>query len=313
MMDKPLISVIIPTYKRSNFLPRAIKSVLDQTYTNFEIVVIDDNNPNSEYRKQTEKLMGEFENNPRIIYIQHDHNKGAAASRNTGIYNCSGQYIAFLDDDDVCTKDRLKKQYSVFEQNRNNDKLALVYCYSIIKSNNLFSRDFINKRTYCGNCVYEFMYDGCIAATSQWMCKKSVLLELNGFKSMPSKEESDMMFRILLSGYTIDYYPEALVTYNNHPGEHLSGTSMKQIEAEKIMLQECRREYWRLNSTQILTVEIAYSKRLYWLYKQNCCYPEMKKVAYFLRKTGATSFLAMIIINRLKKIKHLILSSANHD
>ena len=98
--NTPLVSVIIPTYKRPDYLDRAIDSVLNQTYNNIEIIVVDDNNPNTEGRERTEKIMRRYENNPHVIYIKHEYNKNGSAARNTGFKASHGVYLAFLDDDD---------------------------------------------------------------------------------------------------------------------------------------------------------------------------------------------------------------------
>ena len=304
--DKPLVSIIISTYKRSSFINTAVNNALEQSYENIEIVVVDDNNPDTKERFETEKAMREYSGNERIKYIKHEKNSGAGEARNTGLRNCNGEYIAFLDDDDLCTRDRIEKQVSVFRRNQYS-QLGLVYCYSKVKASNKFSKDFINERHYKGNCIYEFMYDGCIAATSQWLCKKDILLELGGFKKMPSKEESDLMFRLLLSGYEIDFYPEPLVIYGNQLGEHLSTMTKKQIEAEKIMLDECRHEYHRLSFNQIANVEIEYAKRLYWLYEYNHMKNEMKETESFLYKYATLSFFKDKVLKKMRDVKHRVL------
>ena len=108
----PLVSVIIPTYKRSDMLPRAINSVLKQTYENVQVVVVDDNDSNSEYRRCTEKQMSFYANDKRVKYIRHCKNSNGAVARNTGIKNADGEIITFLDDDDVYQTDKIKKQVS---------------------------------------------------------------------------------------------------------------------------------------------------------------------------------------------------------
>jgi len=90
----PTVSVIIPTYNRAHTIGRAIKSVLNQTYQDFEIIVVDDGSTDN-----TEEVVKSFRDK-RIRYIQHKKNKGAAAARNTGIKSAKGKYIAFQDSDD---------------------------------------------------------------------------------------------------------------------------------------------------------------------------------------------------------------------
>lgn len=115
---KPLVSVIIPTYKRSDLLPKAINSVLSQSYKNIEVVVVDDNDPESEYRQITEKKMACFFEDNRVKYVKHSKNRNGAAARNTGLQNCSGDYVCFLDDDDVFFQNKCEKQVDVLEKKK---------------------------------------------------------------------------------------------------------------------------------------------------------------------------------------------------
>lgn len=102
----PKISVIIPTYNRSRFLGTALRSVLDQTYTNFEIVVVDDGSTDD-----TRSVVATFKADPRVRYIhQENRGGGAANARNTGVRNSRGDLIAFLDDDDVWLPAKLERQ-----------------------------------------------------------------------------------------------------------------------------------------------------------------------------------------------------------
>ncbi|MCD6400322.1 MAG: glycosyltransferase [Anaerolineales bacterium] len=105
----PTVSVIIPSYNREHQVGRAIQSVLDQTYKDFEIIVIDDGSIDN-----TEKVVKSF-NDERVKYIRQGSNGGAAAARNTGIKIAQGEYIAFQDSDDEWFPEKLEKQMKVFE------------------------------------------------------------------------------------------------------------------------------------------------------------------------------------------------------
>lgn len=107
MSKEKLVSVIIPTYGRPKLLSRAIDSVLKQNYQNIEIFVVDDNNPNTEERRETEKLMLKYTTEKKVVYLKHDCNKNGAAARNTGLSRASGEYITFLDDDDEMLPNRI--------------------------------------------------------------------------------------------------------------------------------------------------------------------------------------------------------------
>ena len=111
-----MITVITPTYKRHQYLKNAIDSVLAQTYTDFEQIVVDDNPADSEERRLTEAVMKTI-TDPRLKYVQNEKNLGGAGSRNVAIEMAKGEYIAFLDDDDMYLPDRLRVQVEAMEKN----------------------------------------------------------------------------------------------------------------------------------------------------------------------------------------------------
>ena len=94
-MSQPLVSVIIPTYGGAGFINEAIGSVLSQTYSNWELIVVDDKSPDD-----TAGVVAQFDD-PRIKYIRHEENQGAASARGTGRRASSGEIIFFLDQDDM--------------------------------------------------------------------------------------------------------------------------------------------------------------------------------------------------------------------
>jgi glycosyltransferase involved in cell wall biosynthesis len=109
--NNPNVSIIVPTYNRAHLIGRAIQSVLNQTYQDFELIVVDDGSADN-----TEEVVKEFQKkDERIIYIRQEKNKGAAAARNTGIKAAKGEYIAFQDSDDEWLPEKLEKQMKAFD------------------------------------------------------------------------------------------------------------------------------------------------------------------------------------------------------
>lgn len=121
-MDK-LVSVIIPTFGRPTSIGTAIQSVLDQSYDSIEVVVIDDNVPDSEERALTEDFMQKYVENSKVNYYKHERNKGGCAARNTGIEKAKGELIAFLDDDDRYLPTYIEKMVARITE----DKADMVY------------------------------------------------------------------------------------------------------------------------------------------------------------------------------------------
>lgn len=112
---KDLVSVVIPTYGRLNTLERAINSVKHQTYTNTEILVVDDNEPGSAYSQAVNAIVDRLSYDNLHLVTQPQHINGAAA-RNAGIRVAKGEYIAFLDDDDFFMPDKIRQQVNVLEK-----------------------------------------------------------------------------------------------------------------------------------------------------------------------------------------------------
>ena len=103
-MMPPCVSVIVPTFNRAEYLPRAIKSVFAQTFQDFEVVVVDDGSTDD-----TERYVGKLlESGHRVEFFRHSGNLGAQAARNTGIRKSRGEWIAFLDSDDEWLPNRLQ-------------------------------------------------------------------------------------------------------------------------------------------------------------------------------------------------------------
>lgn len=104
------VSVVVPTHERSSALQRAIDSIIKQTFSDFEIIIIDDASTDC-----TKEVVNEYDDS-RIRYIRHDENRGGSAARNTGINAAEGELIAFLDDDDEWKVDKLAAQLDAYER-----------------------------------------------------------------------------------------------------------------------------------------------------------------------------------------------------
>lgn len=105
-----LVSVVMPTYKRSEMLSRAIESVLTQTYTNLELLLVNDNEPTDDFTKELVERVKVFEKDSRFRLVMQEKHINGAAARNVGIRLACGEYVAFLDDDDWWEPNKIEKQ-----------------------------------------------------------------------------------------------------------------------------------------------------------------------------------------------------------
>lgn len=109
MTDQPLVTVVVPTHKRPDFLKRTMESILSQTYRNIELIVV------SNGRNPANETAARSFNDPRVRYVDQDNSGGPSGPRNHGIRLAQGQYIAFCDDDDLWLPKKLEKQVAGLE------------------------------------------------------------------------------------------------------------------------------------------------------------------------------------------------------
>lgn len=118
-MKKPSVSIIIPTYNRAHLLKRAVGSILNQTYRDFELIIVDDGSTDN-----TAEVVKSFDDS-RLRYIALEENRGASAARNAGIAQAKGDFIAFQDSDDEWLGEKLEKQMTIFKDL--SPKVGVVY------------------------------------------------------------------------------------------------------------------------------------------------------------------------------------------
>lgn len=107
-----LVSIIMPSYNTEKFIGESIKSVLAQTYQNWELIIVDDCSPDN-----TDEAVAPYLADPRIRYLKNEKNSGAAVSRNYALREAKGKWIAFLDSDDLWTPEKLEKQIAFMKEN----------------------------------------------------------------------------------------------------------------------------------------------------------------------------------------------------
>ena len=187
-----IISVIMPYHKKRHYVKESVKSILDQTYKNFEILIIYDDEDKSDlnYIKDIENL------DRRISLIVNDKKIGAGFSRNLGIEKSKGSFIAFLDCDDVWHKNKLEFQLKFMLEK----KLAITHTsYSIIDKNN----SVVGKREAKTNLDYDLLLKSCDIGLSTVMMKKNLFNNNNRFPNTITKEDYIFWLRLTKSGYKI--------------------------------------------------------------------------------------------------------------
>lgn len=227
-----LISVIVTTYKRKpEMLNRAIRSVLAQTYKDFELIVVDDSPADFAYRNDVNQLIESLDID-NVRYVQHKENQGACAARNTGIRLSKGEYIAFLDDDDEWLHNKLELQIKEFSHS----KIGLVYCdnfkINTIKNKKIHIKHQGPKK---GEIISQLLTYNFIGSTSFPLIRKECFDECGLFDpTMVSAQDLEMWLRIV-EKYEVAHVKVPLANYYVHGEERITTNPNLKIQANKEM------------------------------------------------------------------------------
>ena len=235
----PKVSVVIPTYNRANFLPRTIKSVLNQTFQDFELIIVDDCSTDN-----TQEVVKEFQKkDDRIRYIRLDKNSGAPAHpKNIGIQNAKGEFIAFLDSDDEWLPDKIEKQLELFKKN---SRLGFVSCNAFIVDEGQ-NKKVEYKIPKSNNYFLSLLETDIICSCSSVMVKKNVLDDVSYFdENFKVSDDWDMWLRIS-EKYDFDFVPKPLFEYYIHGGNVTQTLSVdERIKDLKYILKKYKNSYRR--------------------------------------------------------------------
>lgn len=218
--EQQLISIIIPTYNRKNKLKNAIKSVLNQTFNKFEIIIVNDAGEN------VTGLVEQFRDN-RIKLINHSENKGLAASRNTGIKVAKGEYIALLDDDDIFYPNHLETALKYLSEDN-----KVVYSDAVRYMYNIPGQKIINKSVpYSIDYNRDKILIGNIAPVNCFVFRKS-LIEVAGLFDESLSVLEDWDFWLRLSSFTeFKHIKESTVQVNWYEdGSTMTSSKGKDFE-----------------------------------------------------------------------------------
>jgi glycosyltransferase involved in cell wall biosynthesis len=232
-----MVSVIIPTYKRSHRIKQTIESVINQDYNGtIEVIVVDDNGENK-YTKQTEKELKHFITKGIIKYIKHTKNLGACKARNTGAKVSMGDYLFFLDDDDIFLPNKIKTQVEFLQANHSYDG-----CLSAFKRVDDNGKEIVASSNYpsVGTFTYFTVHGNFF--TPMLCIRKTSFEEIGGFKDIPRFQDRYFMLHCLKNNMKFSEIKEQLYVMHEHVEDRVSISSIsKSIESldtiKKYLLQ----------------------------------------------------------------------------
>lgn len=229
-----MISVIIPTYNRSSFLRDAIHSVFNQDYFGgsgpgkaYELIIVDDGSSDD-----TEQRVSEL--GDRLIFVQQEH-RGVSAARNTGLDLARGEYIAFLDSDDLWKREKLRVQMSLMEAF---PCTKLCYTDEIWMRKGVFVNPKMKHRKYSG-WIFDKVLPLCLLSLSSTLFRREVFEEVGRFdESLPACEDYDLGIR-LAHRYPIHFIDSFLIIKRGGHADQLS------------------RRYWGMDRFRVTALEKA--------------------------------------------------------
>lgn len=255
----PPVSIILPVYNGEEFIEDAIESVLGQTYENWELIIINDGSTDN-----SEQIIKNFLSNNRLKYFENHGNKGISSTRNRGLKKSTGEYIAFLDQDDLWEKNKLEVSISHFNNKR--DKLGLVYSEANIL-NCTEQSEIIRVSSGAPNglprkrFIEKLFLKNFIKSMSQVVISKKTFQEVGLFDERLSVADDWDLYLRLAGKFSFQKIPKVLTTIRRH-GENTSDEKTLEMKREslEIILPKCLELYPFLNKVlKVKKAKILYS------------------------------------------------------
>ena len=245
--NPPAVSVVVPTYNRACRLGETLRSVLNQTCQDFEIIVVDDGSTDD-----TSKVMQSF---PSVKYIFTKENHGVSRARNEGLTHAKGRYICFLDSDDLWDEKKLQVQLQWMEEN-----IDCQVCYTdeIWIRRGVRVNPMNKHRKYSGD-IFRHCLPLCIVSPSSAMLRAGLFDEVGNFdESLPACEDYDLWLRIAMR-YTFHFIKEPLIIKHGGHADQLSrkywGMDRFRVAVLQKLLDHNLLEGERLQLTRAALVE----------------------------------------------------------
>lgn len=232
MKKEPLVSIIIPTYNRGKYILNAIKSCQNQTYPNIEIIIIDDCSTDN-----TKHIIKSLKDK-RIRYSCNKKNSGAPFTRNRGIKLAKGDFINFLDDDDLLYPNKIELQIKKFKDSHNAN-LGIVTCHVKYQRDDLNE---IKKNNKQGKIYRQLLKSYCVFGTETMLIKTNLLKNIGGFdEKLPCNQEYDLSIRLSKEA-DFDFVNKVL-TKKLQSENQISFNFTKKIKGTKYLYNKYKKEF----------------------------------------------------------------------
>ena len=226
MTKIPMISVVMPVYNGEKYLCEAIDSILKQTYTDFEFIILNDGSTD-----RTEEIILSYDD-PRIVYVKNKENLQIVKTLNKGIALAKGKYIARMDADDISLPERFEKQIIYLEKNEHVDALFGFVQYMDEAGNALASEWAADRKFATKRAIEEVLPEQNVLAHPTLMAKSALLKQYRYRECAKKSEDYELWLRFAADGRTIEKLQETLLYYRIHGASitRLSSTEWDTFE-----------------------------------------------------------------------------------
>jgi len=241
----PLISIVVPIYNTEKYLIETVDSVLNQTYGNWELLLIDDGSSDG-----SREICEMYTNSNERIFYYYKENGGQASARNFGIKQSKGKYISFLDSDDIWLPNKLSDQIEDLKKYNPDFLYGLGYYYYPKQEKELVPYEWICGEM-TGNSFFNTLYHSCAVNTNTVLIRKTLFNQVGYFNEsevMRGTEDWDLWLRIAKMVKKVYGSPKRNVYYRIHPGGiHLQKVRISDKTISRLMrLREYRYNYREL-------------------------------------------------------------------
>lgn len=301
-----LISVIVPVYKVEKYLTRCIESILNQTYKNIEIILVDDGSPDL-----CPKMCDDFAEKYDNIKVIHKANGGLSSARNAGIEICKGTYVSFIDSDDFI--DRLFLERLITLAKKYKADLVMLK-YQEVSTDKMLSRiKVLNEKVYKGKAIEKAFLNLKIDSVCVGLYKKDVV-DRHRFISGKTSEDIPFNFEVFRDISTFVFSPEPRYYYFYNPESISNGSLDKNMFNYLYYRKEIYEHYLKENSDLVVSAEALYARAAFGLQTRMALYgisenldeDECRKIFAQVFKDHKKSFYADKNISILRKIVSIV-------
>jgi len=231
-LKKPIVSIVTPTYNRAGFIGDAVRSVLCQSMPDWELLIVDDGSEDN-----TREVLAEYETDPRIHYF-YQPNQGQSIARNNALEKVRGDFVGFLDSDDLWCADKLERQLALFESH---PEVHIVHGDESIINEEGRETSRENMRRYSGRITPQLLADNSVSITTA-LVRRQCFDEMGGFKASNGVADDYDLWLRFSARYLFHYEPGIVASYRVMD-DQISSDKRRRLAANEMIIMNFLKQY----------------------------------------------------------------------